>query len=78
MHISQFHSNPSLVAAQFLSPPYLARVEKILDREAIQDREFQRMLADAKRQAAADLAMYEADLARRAAEMAAIDEDIPW
>lgn len=69
----------SISAVQFMSEPGQFWVARIIDREAAQDREFARLLDDAKRMADEDQARYDAWLCQQAAEReAASMEDVPW
>lgn len=64
---------------QFMSRPALYWLSRVIDREAIQDREFARLLAEAKRKAEADQAKGDACLVRLHGPRAALAmEDGPW
>lgn len=64
---------------QFMSKPAINWLSRIIDREAIQDREFTRLLAEAKRKAEFDQAERDAWLCRQREERAALAmEDVPW
>lgn len=62
MHISEFEFTPGLTALQFLAHPMRGVAERAIHRQAIQDREFARALADAKAAAQAELARHETAL----------------
>ena len=73
------NSTPAIAAVQFLSEPGQFWVARIIDREAAQDREFARLIDEAKRMAAEDQARYDAWLCQQAADReAARMEDVPW
>ncbi len=64
---------------QFMSRPALYWLSRVIDREAIQDREFARLLSEAKRKAEIDRAERDAWLCRQHEERAALAmEDAPW
>ncbi|MCB1767545.1 MAG: hypothetical protein KDJ22_16045 [Candidatus Competibacteraceae bacterium] len=62
MHISEFEFTPGLTALQFLAHPMRGVAERAIHRQALQDREFARALADAKAAAQAELDRHETAL----------------
>lgn len=65
--IKMLNTNPITTSevVQFMSRPALCWLSRIIDREAIQDREFARLLAEAKRKAESDKAERDAWLCRQ-------------
>lgn len=62
IHIAEFDINPGLTALQFLAHPMRGVAERAIHRQALQDREFARALADAKAAAKTELYGYETAL----------------
>lgn len=65
---------------QFMSRPALYWMSRTINREAIQDREFARLLEEARRKAEADQSERDACLVRQHEERTALAmmEDVPW
>lgn len=76
---SEQHPITTTEVVQFMSRPALYWLSRIIDREAIQDREFARLLAEAKRKAEIDRADRDACMVRQHEERAALTMgDVPW
>lgn len=79
--IKMLNTNPitTIEVVQFMSRPAIYWMSRIIDREAIQDREFARLLAEAKRKAEIDRAERDAFMVRQHEERAALAmEDVSW